>query len=52
MYAFLWGLVPGPLWVRILVVLAVFVALVFVLFEWVFPWVAPLLPFQQQTVTG
>jgi len=39
MYGALWRVLPGPVWVRILLVLILLVAVVFVLFTWVFPWV-------------
>ena len=39
MYGALWRVLPGPAWVRILLVLILLVAVVFVLFTWVFPWV-------------
>jgi hypothetical protein len=39
MYGALWRVLPGPVWVRILLVLVLLVAVVFVLFTWVFPWV-------------
>lgn len=50
MYAWIWRRLPGPLWARILTVLLLLAASVAVLFQWVFPWLAPMLPFQQQTV--
>ena len=37
-YGALWRILPGPLWVRILLMAAIAVAVVFVLFTWVFPW--------------
>ena len=39
MYGALWRVLPGPVWVRILLVLILLVSVVFVLFTWVFPWV-------------
>jgi hypothetical protein len=39
MYGALWRVLPGPVWVRILLVIILLVAVVFVLFTWVFPWV-------------
>lgn len=50
MYAWLWRRLPGPLWARILTALLLLAAVVAALFQWVFPWLAPMLPFQQQTV--
>ncbi|WP_203230661.1 hypothetical protein [Agromyces humi] len=39
MYGALWRVLPGPVWVRVLLALILLVAVVFVLFTWVFPWV-------------
>lgn len=39
MYAALWRALPGPWWVRLLIMLVLAAAVVFVLFEWVFPWI-------------
>ncbi|HZI97929.1 MAG TPA: hypothetical protein VFD41_10450 [Actinomycetales bacterium] len=50
MYALIWRLLPGPRPVKILLALALVVAVVFVLFEYVFPVAAPLVPFNDNTV--
>jgi hypothetical protein len=52
MYAWIWNHLPGPTAVRILTCALVFVALVAVLFTWVFPWIEPRLPFTEVTVDG
>ena len=39
MYAALWRVLPGPLWLRILQVLVLIALVLFVLATWVFPWV-------------
>lgn len=39
MYGALWRILPGPVWLRIILVLLLVVAAVFALFTWVFPWV-------------
>jgi hypothetical protein len=39
MYAGLWRVLPGPVWVRVLLLLVLLIAVLFVLVEWVFPWV-------------
>ena len=41
MYAALWRVLPGPVWLRIILVLLLAAAVVFALFIWVFPWVEP-----------
>lgn len=50
MYGALWNVLPGPLWVRILLVLVLVAALLFSLVEWIFPWVNTLLPISEATV--
>lgn len=51
MYALLWRSLPGLRWVRALIVLVALAALVAVLFSWVFPAIAPLMPFNDGTVS-
>ena len=50
MYAWLWRVLPGPAWVRVLLVLVLAVAVVAVCFTWVFPAIAPYMPFNEITV--
>ena len=50
MYSALWRVLPGPRWVRALVLLALALAVVAACFEWVFPAVAPYVPFNETTV--
>jgi hypothetical protein len=50
MYGWLWRQLPGPTAVRVVIALLLFVAVVAVLFLWVFPWVEPRLPFTDVTV--
>ena len=51
MYAALWRILPGPWWVRLLILLAILAAVLWVLFDVVFPWVdGTLNPDQQGTV--
>lgn len=52
MYAALWRHLPGPVVVRLLIILVLVVLVVAVCFQWVFPVVAPLLPFDHNTVGG
>ncbi|MDO5701039.1 MAG: hypothetical protein Q4P36_06165 [Bowdeniella nasicola] len=47
MYGALWRLLPGPTWVRVILALLIALAVVFVLFEYVFPVIEPYMPFQQ-----
>ncbi|MFW7414915.1 hypothetical protein [Demequina sp. SO4-18] len=46
----IWNALPGPALVRALILLVLLVALVFVLFEYVFPWVSEYLEIQETTV--
>lgn len=50
MYAAIWRVLPGPVWVKAILALLLIVGIVAALFLWVFPTIAPLLPFDQQTV--
>lgn len=50
MYAALWRALPGPRWLKALECLVLLVAVVAVLFTWVFPWLSPMLPFTDSTV--
>ncbi|GII98835.1 hypothetical protein CLV28_2622 [Sediminihabitans luteus] len=50
MYGALWNAIPGPWWVRLIVMLALAAAVVAVCFEWVFPWLSEYMPLNQQTV--
>ncbi len=52
MYAWIWRRLPGPWWMRAITSALAIVVVVLVLFEWVFPEVSALLPFQEQTVTN
>ena len=49
-YRALWRILPGPTAVKVIEAAALFVAVVAVLFTWVFPQLAPLLPFNNTTV--
>jgi hypothetical protein len=50
MYGALWRILPGPVWLRILILIAVFVVVLWALVTWVFPWVDSLLGPQEGTV--
>ena len=39
MYGAIWRVLPGPVWLRLLLVLLLAAAVVYALFTWVFPWV-------------
>lgn len=40
MYAALWRILPGPWWIRVLVLVLLLVVVLYGLFFFVFPWVA------------
>lgn len=52
MYGWIWRHLPGNAWVKAVCSLALTLGVVFVLFQWVFPWAEPLLPFNDATVNG
>lgn len=43
MYGALWRVLPGPIWLRILLMLVLVAAVVFALFTWAFPWIDALI---------
>jgi hypothetical protein len=49
-YGWLWRRLPGPLPVRLLTALVLALAVVAVCYLWVFPLVAPHMPFNDSTV--
>ncbi len=52
MYGWIWRHLPGNTLVRAVLALALVLGLVYVLFQYVFPWAEPLLPFGDVTVDG
>lgn len=50
MYGWIWRHLPGNVWVRALLALLLALAAVYVLFQYVYPWAEPLLPFGDVTV--
>lgn len=50
MYGWIWRQLPGNTIVRSGLSLVLFLAVVYVLFQFVFPWAEPLLPFNDVTV--
>lgn len=50
MYGALWRVLPGPTWARVATLVLATAIVVLSLFEWVFPWVSSMLPYQEQTV--
>lgn len=50
MYAALWRSLPGPVVLRFLVLLILAGAVVVICFLWVFPQIAPYVPFNESTI--
>jgi len=50
MYGWLWRHLPGPAVVRVVILLALAVVVLAACFTWVFPAVAPFMPFNDTTV--
>ena len=46
----IWGILPGPRFVKLLILFVVLAAIVFVLFQYVFPWVSVTFNIQDQSV--
>jgi len=49
-YAALWRVLPGPTWLRALILVLLAAAVVVACFAWVFPALAPYMPFNDVTV--
>lgn len=41
MYGALWRVLPGPWWVRVLILLVIVAAILYACVYWIFPWVQP-----------
>lgn len=50
MYAALWRSLPGPVWVRLIILLAMIAVVLYLLFAFVFPWVQTLIPVPDATI--
>jgi hypothetical protein len=50
MYAALWRVLPGPWWVRVLILLVLIAAVLAALAFWVFPWVQTFITTPEVTV--
>ncbi|UKF80498.1 hypothetical protein [Clavibacter californiensis] len=50
MYAAFWRVLPGPVWLRLLIVVVLLAAVLFSLVTWVFPWVDSIVNTQEVTV--
>lgn len=53
MYAGLWRVLPGPVWLRIVILIVLLAAVLWCLDQWVFPWVESIVtPYEDVTVGG
>lgn len=52
MFSLIWRFLPGPVWVRIVAILAVAAVLVYALITWVYPYAATLLMTEEATVNS
>jgi hypothetical protein len=50
MYGALWRLMPGPIWLRVILMVLVFAALLVVLILFVFPWLNTFVNVNNNTV--
>ncbi|MCS4536484.1 hypothetical protein [Corynebacterium sp. HS2168-gen11] len=50
MYGLLWDALPGPIWVKIILVAIILVAVFLLLMEYIFPWVSSLMPYNDIAV--
>lgn len=52
MYAALWRILPGPVWLRVLILLVLVAAALYGLFWCAFPWAAQFINPQDATIGG
>jgi hypothetical protein len=50
LYAAIWRALPGPLWVRLALSAVLLAGVVALCFLWLFPRIAPMMPFNDNTV--
>ncbi|MCS4277958.1 hypothetical protein M2390_003175 [Mycetocola sp. BIGb0189] len=50
MYAALWRILPGPVWLRLILLLVLIGAAVYALVTWGFPWVQSIVDNQEVTI--
>ena len=52
MYGALWRVLPGPAWLRVLILVVLVAAILVSLVLWVFPWVQEIIAPQQEVTVG
>ena len=50
MYGYLWRALPRPPWVKVIILIALAVAVFFLLMEVVFPWLSSIMPYNDVSV--
>lgn len=50
MYGYLWRALPGPTWVKVIILIALAVAVFFLLMEVIFPWLSSNMPYNDVSV--
>ena len=50
MYGYLWRALPGPTWVKVIILIALAVAVFFLLMEVVCPWLSSIMPYNDVSV--
>ncbi|WP_156155860.1 hypothetical protein [Demequina phytophila] len=49
-FPFVWRVLPGPAWVKVVLLVLLLAAVVAVLFQWVYPWFSVTFDIQDQNV--
>jgi predicted MFS family arabinose efflux permease len=49
-FPWVWSVLPGPAWVKALILIVVLIGIVFVLFEYVYPWISVEFGIQDQNI--
>jgi uncharacterized BrkB/YihY/UPF0761 family membrane protein len=49
-YAALWRILPGPIWMRIILLVALLAIVLFSLVQWIFPWLDTFVNVNEVTV--
>lgn len=52
MYGALWRLLPGPIWLKIVLLIILVAVVLYCLVTWVFPWVDSLLQSNEEGTVG
>lgn len=50
MYGAFWRALPGPTFIKLLIVLILLAAIIYGLFEYGFPWIEPYLPLNENLI--